>query len=151
MGMKIGLDTNIFLNVKNKEEPFYQYSEAILNAIDNGDLEAIVSVITIAELCVGYYNADEIIDKDEFISGLYSNQYYDIIDMNLKVADKSGEIKNKSNLKLPDCIITASILLEGASCLITNDGRFEKAKFYIPIHTSKEFYEKYLKKGGGSL
>lgn len=145
MGMKICLDTNIFLNVKNKEEPFYQYSEAILNAIDNGDLEAIVSIITIAELCVGYYKAGEIIGKDEFIAGLYSNQHYDIIDMNLKIADKSGEIKNKSNLKLPDCIITASTLLEGASCLITNDERFEKAKYYILIHTSKEFYEQYLK------
>lgn len=27
--MIIGLDINIFLNVKNKENPFYQYSKAI--------------------------------------------------------------------------------------------------------------------------
>jgi len=117
--MKIGLDTNIFLNVKNKEEPFFQYSEAILNAIDEGELKAVISIISIPELCVGYYRKNELIDKDEFIAGLYSNKNYNMIEMNLKVADKAGEIKNKSNLKLADSIITASILLEGASCLIT--------------------------------
>ena len=67
--MKIGLDTNIFLNVKNKEEPFYQYSEAILNAIDEGELKAVISIISIAELCVGYYSKNELVDKDEFIAG----------------------------------------------------------------------------------
>lgn len=146
--MKIGLDTNIFLNVKNKEEPFYQYSEAILNAIDEGELNAVISIISIAELCVGYYRKNELIDKDEFIAGLYSNKNYNMIEMNLKVADKAGEIKNKSNLKLPDSIITASILLEGASCLITNDGGFEKAKDFISVFTSKDFYENYLQKEG---
>lgn len=146
--MKIGLDTNIFLNVKNKEEPFYQYSEAILNAIDEGELKAIISIISIAELCVGYYRKNELIEKDEFIAGIYSNKNYDMIEMNFKVADKAGEIKNKSNLKLPDSIITASILLEGASCLITNDGEFENAKDFISVFTSKEFYENYLQKEG---
>ncbi len=146
--MKIGLDTNIFLNVKNKEEPFFQYSEAILNAIDEGELKAVISIISIVELCVGYYRKNELIDKDEFIAGLYSNKNYNMIEMNLKVADKAGEIKNKSNLKLPDSIITASILLEGASCLITNDGRFENAKDFISVFSSKEFYEKNLQKKG---
>ena len=144
--MKVGLDTNIFLNVKNKEEPFYQHSEVILEAIDGGEFEAIVSIITIAELCVGYYETNEIRDKDEFIAGLYSNQYYKIIDLNLKVADKSGEIKNKSNLKLPDSIITASSVLEEASCLITNDVSFKKAKDFINIYTSEDFCEKYIQK-----
>ena len=144
--MKIGLDTNIFLNVKNKEEPFYQYSEAILNAIDEGELKAVISIISIAELCVGYYRENELIDKDEFIAGLYSNKNYNMVKVDLKVADKAGEIKNKSNLKLPDSIITASILLEDASCLITNDGGFENAKDFISVFTSKEFYENYLQK-----
>ncbi len=144
--MKIGLDTNIFLKVKNKEEPFYQYSEAILNAIDEGELKAVISIISITELCVGYYRKNELIDKDEFIAGIYLNKNYNMIEMNLKVADKAGEIKNKGNLKLPDSIITASILLEGASCLITNDGGFENAKDFISVFTSKEFYENYLQK-----
>lgn len=145
MGLKVTLDTNIFLNVKNKEEPFYKYSKTVLEAIEESDIEAIVSIVSIAELSVGYYKANELKDKDEFIAGLYSNKNYKIIDLNLKVADKSGEIKSKTNLKLPDCIITASSILEKAFCLITNDAEFEKAKNFTNIFTSKTFCEDYLK------
>lgn len=144
--MRIGLDTNVFLNVKNKEKQFYQFSNAILKAIDNNELEAVISIVTIAELCVGYYKTNELREKMEFISGLYSNQNYKIIDLDLKVADKSGEIKNMTRLRLPDSIITASSVLEQASYLITNDNRFDNAKDFIPILTSEEFYEQYLKK-----
>lgn len=144
--MKVGLDTNVFLNVKNKEKPFFQYSNAILTTIDNSEIEAIVSIVTIAELCVGYYNTNELNEKDEFINGLYSNQNYQIVDLNLKVAEKSGEIKNATRLKLPDSIIIASCILEQASCVITNDARFDNAKDLIPILSSKEFFDKYLEK-----
>lgn len=144
--MIIGLDTNIFLNIKNKEKPFYQYSKAILEAIEGGEFEAIISIIIITELCVGYYRTNEKKEKDDFLAGLYSNHCYKIINLNLKVADKSGEIKDKTNLKLPDSIITASSILEKASCLITNDDGFKKAKDLITIYTSKEFYQKYIYK-----
>lgn len=143
--MKVSLDTNIFLNVKNKEEPFYKYSKMILEAIDESEIKAIVSIVTIAELFVGYYKANEIKDKDEFIAGLYSNKNYKIIDLDLKVTNKSGEIKHKTNLKLPDSIITASSIIEQAFCLITNDVEFEKAKNLTNILSSKKFCEKYIK------
>ena len=78
MGMKLALDTNIFLNVKNKEEPFYNFSKSILAAIDDQDTEyqAIVSIIVITELSIGYYINKEILEKNQFLSGLYSNKKY---------------------------------------------------------------------------
>ncbi len=145
MGLKVTLDTNIFLNVKNKEQPFYKYSKKILEAIDRGDLESVVSIVTIAELCVGYYKSNEIKEKDEFIAVLHSNKYYKIVNLDLKIADKSGQIKEKTNLKLPDCIIIASSLMESASILITNDLEFQKAKNLIEVMPSKEFCKKQLK------
>ena len=145
MGLKVTLDTNIFLNVKNKEEPFYKYSKMVLEAIDESDIEAIVSIVTITEIFVGYYKTNELKDKDDFIAGIYSNKNYKIIDLDLKVADKSGEIMCKTNLKLPDCIITASSILEQAFCLITNDVEFEKAKNLTNILTSKKFCDEYIK------
>lgn len=142
--MKIGLDTNIFLNVKNKEKDFYEFSNQILNKIDNNELEAVISIITIAELTVGYYNTNELREKDDFINGIYSNQQYRIIDLDLKVADKSAEIRSQARLKLPDAIITASAILEKCDCLITNDGRFDNATAYISVYSSKEFCEIFI-------
>jgi predicted nucleic acid-binding protein len=148
MGMNISLDTNIFLNVKNKEEPFFSFSDSILKAIDNenNNIYATISIITIAELNVGYYINKEIIEKEEFISGLYSNKKYKIYDLNLNIADKAAEIRSQINLKLPDCIIIATALIENAELLITNDSRFEKAKELLNIYNSQEFFERYLKK-----
>ncbi len=146
MGLKVTLDTNIFLNVKNKEEKFYSYSKKILDAVDRSEIEAIVSIITIAELCVGYYKNKEIKDKEDFIAGLYANKSYKIIDFGLKLADMSGDIKNTTHLKLPDCIIIASSILEQVPILITNDSKFDKAKELLKIMTPETFCNKYIKK-----
>ena len=149
MGMNITLDTNIFLNVKNKEKPFYSYSNLILEEIDNEKsiLHGIISIISLTELSLGYYKNKEIIEKDEFISGLYSNIKYKIRDLNINIADKAAEIRSQINLKLPDCIIIATALIENSEILITNDIEFKnKAESLIKIYNSQDFYEKFLKK-----
>ncbi len=146
--MNITLDTNIFLNVKNKEEPFYSYSNSILEEIDNekSELNGIISIISLTELSVGYYKNKEIIEKDEFISGLYSNKKYKIIDLNINIADKTAEIRSQINLKLPDCIIIATALIENSEILITNDSEFKnKVESFIKIYNSQEFFDEYLK------
>jgi predicted nucleic acid-binding protein len=146
MGMKITLDTNIFLNVKNKEEPFYPFSKSILAEVDNQESEylAIISIIVITELSIGYYANNEILEKNEFLSGLYSNKKYKILDFDRNLADKSAELRSKIKLKLPDCIILASALMENSEVIITNDSGFDKVKKFIKILNSKEFFEEYL-------
>ena len=146
--MKVVLDTNVFLNVKNKEKLFYPYSKEILKAVDNNnnDIQAIISIISITELCIGYYKNNEIIEKNEFISGLLSNKNYKICEYDLNLADKTADLRSKLNLKLPDCMIIATALIENSKCLITNDIEFKKAEKFLVIHSSQEFCEKYLNK-----
>jgi len=146
MGMKLAVDTNIFLNVKNKEEPFYEFSKAILATIDDQDTkyQAIVSIIVITELSIGYYINNEILEKNQFLSGLYSNKKYKILDLNRDLADKSAEIRSKISLKLPDCIILASALIENAEVIITNDSGFDRARELIKVYNSQEFFEEYI-------
>jgi len=146
--MNITLDTNIFLNVKNKEEPFYSYSNSLLEEIDNenSELNAVISIISLTELSVGYYKNKEINEKNEFISGLYSNKKYNIKDLNINIADKAAEIRSQINLKLPDCIIIATALIENSEILITNDSEFKnKVESFIKIYNSQEFFDEYLK------
>jgi len=51
--MEFAIDTNVFLNVKNKEEPFYDYSKNILDSVDDGRNKAFVSTVVVAEMCSG--------------------------------------------------------------------------------------------------
>lgn len=144
MEMKIGIDTNIFLNVKNEEKPFFKFSKKILDAIDQGNLNAVVSIVIIAELTMKYYQEGQIEEKEEFISTLYANNHYEIINLDLSIADKTGRVRSKVNLKLPDCIIIVSCMQHEASCLITNDGDFNDANKIFPVYTSDKFVEKFL-------
>ncbi|MBD3197281.1 MAG: PIN domain-containing protein [Candidatus Lokiarchaeota archaeon] len=116
----------------------------MLNAVDNNEHEAIVSIISIAELYVGFYKANESRERNIFINGLYSNQQYKILNIDLYIADKSAEIKNETHLRLPDALITASFVMEKCDCLITNDPHFTKANIYIPVYSVKAFCENFL-------
>ncbi|MHA1695075.1 MAG: hypothetical protein ACTSXT_04680 [Candidatus Helarchaeota archaeon] len=48
--MKVNLDTNIFISVKNKEEDSH-FCGVVLDAIDDNKIKGIVSTIIIAEVC----------------------------------------------------------------------------------------------------
>ena len=143
--MKITIDTNIFINVKEEEEPFFEYSSKILEAIEDGQLKGVISNITIAELCVGYYNINKPKEKDEYISKLYSQDNFIIVNLDRVVADQSAKIRSETNLRLPDSFIVAASLHEKVSFLISNDGKFNRVKNLIKICTSEEFCKNYLR------
>ena len=142
--MKITIDTNIFINVKEEEDPFFEYSSKILDAIEDGQLKGVISIVTIAELCVGYYNINKPKEKDEYISKLYSQDNYIVVNLDRGLADQSAKIRSETNLRLPDSIIVAASLHEKVSFLISNDGKFNRAEDLIKISTSEEFCKNYL-------
>jgi len=142
--MKITIDTNIFINVKEEEEPYFDYSSRILDAVEDGQIKGVISIITITELCVGYYNINKPKEKDEYISNMYSQNNYIIVNLDRVLADQSAKIRSETNLRLPDSIIVATTLQEKAFFLISNDGKFDRAKDFIKVCTSEEFCKKYL-------
>lgn len=138
--MEIVVDANVFLNVKNKEEPFYSYSERVLNSIDEGRNRAILSTVVIAEICCGYYQTGESKDKDEFILHVSSSQNYHVMDVNTMIADQAAYVRSKTGMKLPDAIIVATGIIGKAKRIITNDkDSFKKAARLTKVQTSKEF------------
>ncbi len=138
MGIAVVLDTNVFINVKNKEEPYYPSSKKILDWIDEGRMKGIVSTIVVAEMCSGFYEADEIREKEDFLTHISGSQTYQIKEVSLSIADEAGRIRSSKGLRLPDSIIVATGLREGAKYLATNDDSFKKARDLIGVFTPKE-------------
>jgi len=138
--LNVSVDTNIFVGVLNKES-LSESSKEILDRIDSGSLNCVVSTVVIAEMCAGYHLAGETREKDDFLTHLQGSQNYDIIELSVGIADQAGRIKAATGLKLPDAIIVASAMKGDSECLITNDESLKKAEEFIRVVTSKEFVD----------
>jgi predicted nucleic acid-binding protein len=138
--LNVSLDTNIFIDVKNKESD-HESSKKILDWIDSGALKCAISTVLVAEMCAGYHAAGELSEKDDFLTHLISSQNYEIIELSAGLADAAGRIRAATELRLPDAIIVASALKGGAECLISNDLSLKKAMESIKVVTAREFVE----------
>ena len=138
MALRFSVDTNIFLNVKNKEEPYYRYSKKILELIDDGEAEGVVSTMVVAELCAGYHEFNELTEKDEFLTQLRTNPNYKIVHLDLEVAEEAGRVRAMTHLRLPDAILVASSLIAGAPILVTHDDQLVKAQGLIRVLAAEQ-------------
>lgn len=138
MALKFCIDVNVFLNIKNKEEPYYRYSKKLVEFIDGGRAEAIIPTIVVAELCVGYYEFNELEHKDEFLAELSANPSYRIVGLDLRIADEAARIRAGTHLRVPDAIIVASSLAANALALVTHDAELAKAQNLIRVISAKQ-------------
>ena len=132
------LDTNIFLNVKNKEQQFYGFSKKLLDAVDNGKVQAIVSVVTVAEICAGYHEAGEEREKHDFMAHIQSSPNFKVVNLDPSLADYSGKIRAQTKLRLPDAIVVATALMEKAQAIATHDQRLNNASKLIKVASARE-------------
>jgi len=142
MAPRVILDTNIFLNVINREDPHYGPSKELLDLIDAGEVEAVVSVITIAELSTGYYLAGDERGRREFLLHLLSSENYVVAEVDVGVADSAGRIRAETGLRLPDSIIVASGLREDVDLIVTHDEEFSKASMCLKSIMPEEMVDK---------
>ncbi len=138
--MDFVIDTNVFLNVKNREEPYYASSRNLLDSIDDGHNKALISTIVLAEICAGYYLTREIREKEEFLLHILSSQNYRVVDVSVRIADEPALIRSETGLKLPDAIVVATGTIGKAQYVVTNDiDSFKKASKFIKVLTPEKF------------
>ena len=138
MAQRVIIDTNIFLNVINREEPLYGPSRELLDLVDAGEVSAVVSVITVAELSTGFYLMGDERGRREFLLHIMSSENYKVAPVDVGVADSAGKIRAETGLRLPDSIIVSSSLREGVDLIVTHDEEFKAAGEYIESATPEE-------------
>jgi len=143
MAETVVLDTNVFLNVINREEPMFASSSRLLDLVDEGRVRAVVSTVTLAELSTGYCGVGDEKGWKALLLHLLSSEYYSVVDVDVNVADRAGRVRAETGLRMPDSIIVASGLLNDAGYVVTHDEEFNKASSHIQPITSEEFIERY--------
>ncbi len=138
--MRVCLDTNVFLSVKNKEDD-HEYCEKIINFIESNRIDGVLSTIVLIEVLVGFYQNSENSEADRFSSNAALN--FDVIPVNFEIAQKAAQLRAQHNIKLPDAIISASTIISKSEFFITNDKTLLK-KLDIKKITPKDYVKNYL-------
>lgn len=129
---KIVCDTNVFINLLQKEE------KTILAIDILGDNNIVMPIITSMELCKGAGNKNELKEIKEFIN------YYPSLQLNSKGVELALELIKKyhlsQNLGLADALIAASVIIADLQLFTFNVKDFDfisGLKLYYPPNLSK--------------
>lgn len=126
--MKIALDTNILIYFLEGIEPYATKVEKLLNSFMKGENHGIISTINIAEVLTGFYAArDEkrATKTKSLLQDLIHNSF-EIVPVTFKIADLAASLRAKRGGKLPDAIIAATAIHQGANLIYSQDENMQR-------------------------
>jgi predicted nucleic acid-binding protein len=121
--MKIALDTNVLIYFFEGIEPQASKVEKVLQSIMKGANEGVISTVTVAEVLTGFYlSADT--KKEAKAKQLLQDLTltgFKIASVTFEIADLAAEIRAKRGGNLPDALIVATALNQGANVVYSQD------------------------------
>lgn len=124
-GDRVYLDTNIFIYGIEGFALFEREVGALFEAIDDGDLEAVTSELTLAEALVKPLEDGNTTYQQAYEETLQDRQYFHLMPVVRPVLMEAARLRASTSLRLPDAIHAASAQETGCTTLVTNDTGFK--------------------------
>ena len=115
------VDTDVFVSARNRNESGSSSCRAFLDRFDQGDLQSLASTITIAELRAGLSAAEAQSTWQAFVSHLLASPNFRVEPVDVAIAEGAGELRQRTNLSLPDALIVTTGKLRGAAYIVSQD------------------------------
>jgi predicted nucleic acid-binding protein len=128
-GKKVLVDSNIIIYLTDAVEPFAPISRLIFQMIEKGDLLAVFSIVSIAEVMQGPLRRGLIQNAMDAKTYLLNFPNSSCQDITAQVIDKIGRDQRVewSRLRTIDAFIVASGLVNEVELIISNDAHFQGA------------------------
>jgi predicted nucleic acid-binding protein len=125
LGAKVYLDTNIIIYALEGFAAFDDQIRALLQAMDDGEISAITSELTLAEVLV-----KPIKDQDTTIQQLYrsfltASPVLQMASIGRNILEEAAHLRATTKLKMPDAIHLATANLTGCDSFLSNDVLFK--------------------------
>jgi predicted nucleic acid-binding protein len=126
-GKKVLVDSNIIIYLTDAVEPFAPISRLIFQMIEKGDLLAVFSIVSIAEVMQGPLRRGLIQNAMDAKTYLLNFPNSSCQDITAQVIDKIGRDQRVewSRLRTIDALIVASGLVNEVDLIISNDAHFQ--------------------------
>lgn len=117
----IGLDTSIFIYHFEANPRYLPLTSEILNGVQIGKWNAVISVITLMEVNVLPLRLERITIAQTYEALLVNFPNLQIMDVNRDIARKAAQLRATYNLKPADALHIATAIIGSASAWISND------------------------------
>jgi predicted nucleic acid-binding protein len=137
-GPIVVVDTSIVVGSLSPREPAHENCNHVLRLAHRGRFRPILSAVTVAEVCVGYFQAEDESGRNEFLDHVRGGGTYEVCSLDLELAVTTARVRVKTGLRLPDAAVVASGIHAGATLVVTHDEKFEKARSLIEPVTAAQ-------------
>lgn len=134
--LKVVLDTKPLIKLFAREEG-WETVQKILSKVEDGEIEATISVVTLTEIYYKYLQEKRPDLARTRTEELRYAVYLKKLEIDEEVAVKAGEFKGKHNVSIADAFIAAAAHFEG-STVISDDADFKRIP-EIKALSEKEF------------
>lgn len=122
---RLYLDTNIFVYALEGYPVFRPILTSLFEAIDRGDIQAVTSELTLAEVLV-----KPLLDRSRereaaYLQALRPSTSLHLAPVSQETLIAAAHLRAEHGLKLPDAIHMATAQLTHCERLLTNDSRFK--------------------------
>lgn len=120
------LDTAPIIYFIEENSAYLETLQHIFLRIDEGNLSAFSSYITLMEVLVKPIETQALDLARQYRDLLIGSPGFDLYPLERTVAEKAANLRSKYKLKSPDAIQIATAILFGAQIFLTNDSGFKK-------------------------
>ena len=124
-GSRIYLDTNVWIYALEGYAAYAATLTTLFARIDAGELTAITSQLTLAEVLVKPFADDNVALQQLYIEALQARPTLRIVPVTRDILIAAARLRAQHTaLKMPDALHAATALAEGTQIFISNDARF---------------------------
>ena len=124
-GNSVYLDTNIWIYALEGFPDFAQELATLFQAIDQGQLTAVTSELSLSEVLVKPIQNGNAAQQNIYKQAISSTSILQVVPVQRDVLIEAARLRATVNLKLPDAIHAATAIATQCSTFVTNDHRFQ--------------------------
>ncbi|MBA3257190.1 MAG: type II toxin-antitoxin system VapC family toxin [Pyrinomonadaceae bacterium] len=137
LGARVYLDTNIIIYAVEGYEPHADRIKSVLRAMTEGEIKAVTSDLTLAEVLVKPKRDANTNLEEAYRHFLQPTDSLRNSVITREILEAAAGIRATSVLKLPDAIHFASAINQNCDSFLTNDERFESVSGLKVVVLSK--------------
>lgn len=129
----LGLDTPVFIYHLEMHPVYLPLTQELLNGVQAGRWQAVTGTITIMELTVPAWRSGREAAAREYEALLANFPHLTLVDVTREVARHAAELRARFNIRPPDALQVAAILVEKATAFVTNDRNLARLQPVVDV------------------